>query len=399
MVAVFWDEVPDVVDEWLLKIASPAEAIRRGTSRVFTRGDVGYYWNPDKEIGGLHGREATAQDLALCTAALTRAVGADQVLPEPLTFPEVSSGHFVKVAYSPTLRRAGELLNFFPGKYPGGIPNAPSPLAATLTGGLVGAGLGYGAGWLGEKLLPSSWRRGRLRRTLALIGGLTGSTPGAMWTLSALSRGRSLTDGSDLAGKPGDKPVNETPAIPVPTWADKPAPLWRRIMASEDYTPADYGIGEYEPLKEACDVLAGVELGQRYTQATEKFASLGTFSRPSYTRIPPGPLTVNTNKMGQTLWEVGASPQTAATTMGALYAAQQMPDSNSQPGQVTPHQTGLLGTMMGAAGGGVQGYAAGWAVGKALGLLTGMPAGTQNTLKRSGAILGVINAVVPRLFR
>jgi hypothetical protein len=107
---------------------------------------------------------------------------------------------------------------------------------------------------------------------------------------------------------------------------------------------------------------------------------------------------VNINKMGHTLWEVGASPQTAATTMGALYAAQQMPDPRSRPGYVTPHQTGLLGTMMGAAGGGAQGYATGWMVGKALNALTGAPAGLQNTLKQTGAAIGVLRSVVPRLF-
>ena len=97
------------------------------------------------------------------------------------------------------------------------------------------------------------------------------------------------------------------------------------------------------------------------------------------------------------MWEVGASPETAAATMSSVYAAQQLP-GGAGPGYVTPHQTGLLGTMLGAAGGGMKGYAVGWGVGKALSTLTGMPERTQNTLKRTGATLGVINTLVPRLF-
>jgi len=98
------------------------------------------------------------------------------------------------------------------------------------------------------------------------------------------------------------------------------------------------------------------------------------------------------------LWNAGADPRTSATTMGALYAAQQMSDPHAQEGEVTPHQMGLLGTMMGAAGGGIAGYLAGTVVGKTLGVLTGMPTATQQTLSQGGALLGVINAVVPRLF-
>src|ERR1017187_3224879 len=56
----------------------------------------------------------------------------------------------------------------------------PTPLAATLAGSVLGTGLGYGAGWLGEKLMGESvLRPGRLRRTGAVLGGLLGGVPGA----------------------------------------------------------------------------------------------------------------------------------------------------------------------------------------------------------------------------
>jgi hypothetical protein len=119
-----------------------------------------------------------------------------------------------------------------------------------------------------------------------------------------------------------------------------------------------------------------------------------TIGGPSFEEAP----LISTNALGQVLWGVNAGPQTTAMAMGAMYGANQMPDPRSMPGYVTPHQTGLLGMAMGAAGGGIKGYATGFVVGKGLGILTGMPQSTQNVLKNTGAALGVINTLVPRLF-
>ena len=365
MSVIFWEDVPEIIDEWTEKTAAPAADIRTATANMYTNGDFGFYWNPEVNGAGMFARLfPTQQDVALCKMALDRAVGRENVLRDGLlTWNEVANGGWVKVAYSKPIRRAGELLNFFPGEYPGGIPNAPSPLASTLTGGLVGAGLGYGAGWLGEKLLPKKWRRNRLRRTLAMLGGAAGATPGAMWLYSAMRRGRSPMDGSDLAQSPDSEPIYDAP-----------------------------------PLVEAAKTAGDEPLGEMYKGAVDSFVKRA-FGSPMasvpFTRYPKGPVDVNINKMGHTLWEVGASPQTTATTMGALYAAQQMPDPNSRPGHVTPNQTGLLAQAMGAA----KGYAGGWLVGKTLGATTGASAGFQNTLAKGGAILGIVNTTIPQLFR
>lgn len=56
----------------------------------------------------------------------------------------------------------------------------PNPLTAALTGGAVMGGLGYGAGWLGDKLLPDDWDKSKLRRTLGTAGAMMGIAPGAI---------------------------------------------------------------------------------------------------------------------------------------------------------------------------------------------------------------------------
>lgn len=122
------------------------------------------------------------------------------------TILEETEGMPPKVAYSTGLRRVGELFNYFEGKYPGGIPNAPSPLAAALTTGLVGSGLGYAAGAIGEKLLPEEWERGKLRRTLALTGGLAGLIPGAIWAGANKYVGLPANSNALLSGPP---PINK----------------------------------------------------------------------------------------------------------------------------------------------------------------------------------------------
>ena len=157
--AYLWSTVPEKMDTLVEKCAAPAWDIRTATSSIYTKHDVGYYWNPYREKAGVYFRPVfDIEEGAWCKAALDRAVGSKHVHTESLTLEEATDGSWVKVAYSPTLLRTiGEAMNFFPaGGKKGGktwMGISPSPLAGMLTTGLVGGGLGYGLGWLGEKLL------------------------------------------------------------------------------------------------------------------------------------------------------------------------------------------------------------------------------------------------------
>ena len=350
--AYLWSLVPEKVATLVEKCAAPAWDIKQSVGIINTKNDGGYYWSPELEKAAVHFRpHYDIEEGAWCKAALDRAVGSDSVRTTNLSLEEVTDGSWVKVAASPTLRRLGEYLNFFPSKetsVPWNVSKwgiKPTPLAGMLTSGLVGAGLGYGLGWLGEKVLPEDWEKKRLRKSLAILGGLAGAAPGVGLMGANLMSGERLNspvflDGPEMHGDYQNKVSSDSYEESVDSFVKKA------------FSPYGGGAG-----------------------------------------VPP----VNVNKLGQTLWEVGASPETAAATMSSVYAAQQLP-GGAGPGYVTPHQTGLLGTMLGAAGGGMKGYAVGWGVGKALSTLTGMPERTQNTLKRTGATLGVINTLVPRLF-
>lgn len=90
----------------------------------------------------------------------------------------------VKRAEDPVLSTVAQLARWQPSQADEVI-GGPNPLQATLASGLLGAGVGYGLGTIGEQLLPErSFRRGVLRRNAALLGGGLAAVPGLMWALA-----------------------------------------------------------------------------------------------------------------------------------------------------------------------------------------------------------------------
>jgi hypothetical protein len=117
----------------------------------------------------------------------------------------------------------------------------------------------------------------------------------------------------------------------------------------------------------------------------DALAPVGEIKEASY--IPA----IDVANLNRSLWDTGANPQLAGMTMGAVAAAQQLP-GGKEPGWVTPVQMAGLAARMGA------GWLSGALVGAALGVLTGMPQETQKKLRDTGMYVGVVEALVPRLF-
>ena len=352
------------------ELAEPAYLVRQVAGSIYTSRPIGVYLDPcldwNAAICDEH-KQASSHDLVLLKTALFDCGWAVHVI-EP---PEAAEGFLVKVAYSNALRSAGEWLNFFPmAGQNGQTLNSPGPVQAMLTSGLVGAGLGYGAGWLGERLMPETWRRGKLSKTLALLGGAAGLAPGAYWGLNNLQRGLPFTDNS-LFNNPRPDFVKADP------WAKTGSDL-EKINGD---VMGDLGVRFKTAVAGYAARLAD---GQH---EWVKHAELDTFVQPG-----SAPLGINVNALGQTLWET-ATPQTAGLTMAALQAAQQMPGGDDDsPGFVTPVQMGNLAAHMGA------GYLSGALVGAVLGSLTGMPPETQKTLARTGMYAAAVKTVISKLF-
>lgn len=350
-----WQNFHQVVTDLAVKCAAPATVLRNVAFSYFPGSDVSFYWNPDQEKAALYFRPVLDEaDYAQYQNRLQEKLGQDQVLDRVLTPEDLAQDWWVKVAYSPMLRRMGEILQFFPSQ---DIPGfGGRPLASTLATGLLGTGLGYGTGYLAEKLMPD-WMQesGRTRKSMALTGGLLGAGVGATPGLINKMTGRSFND---------------------PT-------LWSG-----------------DPL-EGHNKLSSETLGKTYTQAIKTYLEkesdfgMNTVGGPGYEQEP----VIRTNLLGRVLWNNDVNPQLTAMTMGAVYGANQMPDQQSMPGVVTPHQMGLFGMSMGAAGGGIKGYITGRMVGRGLGVLTGMPQSTQDSIANAGFVTGVVNNLVPKLFQ
>ena len=100
-----------------------------------------------------------------------------------------------------------------PYEWAGKLTGGPSPITNAVVSGLLTGGLGYGTGWLLEHLFPERYvRRGRLRKTLGLLGAGLGAAPGVWQGVTAYNQ--SAEAGKPLGWKAAITPTNEVPISP-----------------------------------------------------------------------------------------------------------------------------------------------------------------------------------------
>ena len=335
------------IDMLAEKSADIADSTRRWISSLPFSTPVAIYWNPQEKLAGYcFGRESSDEEKGLIASLLSERFGLDKVAATPLSDID-ADGYWVKIAYSPTLRALGEVLHYYPSRR---LPTGGGrPAAALVASTLLGTGLGYGAGTIYEKLMPE-WATtpGETRRRFMRNGALLGAGVGAVPGVYNMSVGRSFSDPTLFSHD-----ANEA-------WQGKEAPS-RLAKAAR-----------------AIIALKQAEVG-----------TLGPVDGPP----------VQVDELGRVLWGGNVDATTRAMTLGALYGASRIPDSSANPGSVTPHQMGMFGLMAGAAGGGLQGYVAGRAVGAGLGALTALPQSSQDMLARAGVVTGILNSLVPQLYR
>lgn len=369
-----WENVLETVDRWTAESVEPARRIKVAASSLPAVSVVGYYWNPEARLCGIHAGDPGDRSRALKVALA--------VYPhvENLTDVRLEAEPWVKVAYSPTLHRAGELLNFFPGQYPGDAPNSPSPLAAMLTSGLLGAGLGWAGGRLAKKVLPEGYGD-NLGRTGMLLGGLAGLAPGLMWGGANKLDGRAFNDPSLLQDQgDGDYPSAIDGANAMPSAAPASMP---NAHLTEAYLATPQRL-----FKRSADLAAGLVLPVIQDAHTRLVKAAWPYNPEIRDTLPTD---VNIDHLGRTLWDAGASPSLTATAMGAVYAARQFPDRNGREDIVTGNQLGQLTANA------IGDYARGYAVGAAINGLIGTPYSAP-AFGTVGAGLGILGGLIPKLF-
>lgn len=341
-----WDSVIDAACDWADRLGPVRDHFRPVAGKVLTATVTGLYADPEAGRLGVHAQDDRDRD-ALADAVVLSGTPAP-LLHKLATADLLDAGsRWVKVAYSPLLKRTGEVLNFFPSS-PGGLPNAPSPFAATLTTGLLGAGLGWGAGKLLQRLAPESYGR-RIARTGAILGGLMGAAPGATWGALNLAAGKGLLD-----------PHPFRPTTPIPA-----------------LTPQELPAGQGGALR---------ELRDRFDPERNVHGKVAA-GAPD----PPGPFDVQVSALGRVLWDADPADRADAARVGAtVWAAGQMPTEEDKPGFVTGHQ---LGTLARRAGGDYfRGYVSGLAINGIVG--TPIPASTYG---KTSVAIGLLGSLVPVL--
>lgn len=271
-------------------------------------------------------------------------------------YAEVFESEWEKRAESPLFKQISQYMNLIPGEYPGGIPNHPSPLTSMLVGGMAGAGIGYGAGMLGEALLPNTWSKGNLRTTMALGGAGLGMAPGATWGAINAADGRKLNDNT----------LFQQPAGPDPTtdWSNI-TQHFRTLDHVPDYLKEEVKVS----FKRAADLHPGTGFAGPGIDLDEFIHNVWDDPRVA------GPLT----------------PQQQAAATGLIYSAANLPGKQNTQ-FVTPMDVARMAAGMGT------GYMSGMLVGKALGIMGGMPDKTQDLMKNTGMYAGLIANLVPIVF-
>lgn len=391
-----WDAVIPVALKDSERIAERVALLRGAAHSFVEEKAAAYFWDPATDRVGICARPNVDYAALLKIASVFGPVRAVPISPEEIS---ASDSSLVKVGYSQALRSLGESLNFFPGHYPGGIPNHPSPLAAMLTSGLAGAGLGWGAGKLFEKILPEGYGN-RLSRTGMILGGGLGAGLGGMWGVSNAARGRPFNDNTLFQG-PVDPvaPAFSRGIENIPAAEPEPFPGIREYL--NNFAPPS------SPRhKMSADL--DVELNPLCAGSIDHFVKLafGTLGSKPQPR-ESSPLDVNIGALGQTLWDVSAPPALTAATVGTLYAASQLPDARGQPGWATMGQLGQLaersggtyqqGSLIGLATNAVADYLTGTIGGVAANTLVGTPY-KATTYGAINAGLGMLGRVIGSLW-
>lgn len=213
----------------------------------------------------------------------------------------------------------------------------PTPLATTLAGGLIGAGLGYGGGKLIEHLLGEDvLKPGSVSRLGLLLGGTAGTMPG-MWLAST---------GARMNHQEGKNPYK--------AWVEP-----NRLYGTPNEMPKE---------------------------GSQKSAFDDSFPDAAGLAFMP---TIPTDSFGRVVWQDPNTPPAirAATTglvesAGALRGAQ----------VVSPFDVAKVALGMGS------GLASGLVVGKVLGALAGLTPPAQKTLQQTGMWAGALMNIIPKAF-
>jgi len=173
---LLWQQVPVLVSQ-RFKLADAIRNALKKAIKDLPVNDPGYgyvCWNPTTKEAWIVLGDSDETDTYDQWEKVVKGIdGVDEVRIEAEYGPmhRDDADDWIMVKRSSALEYLG-----LPYRAAGKLTGGPSAMSNSLVSGLLGAGLGYGGGWLAEHLLPEEYvERGKLRRNLALLGGLGGA--------------------------------------------------------------------------------------------------------------------------------------------------------------------------------------------------------------------------------
>lgn len=338
-----WKEVPKAAIKAAFESFQPAKDFLLAIKEEVTRP---VYYNPDAKLFSAEG------DIFAIPKSAHTFVPTEDMGNHPGVWLLVKTSGFGDVTTHDVFGPIGHAAGWKPNAVTRAM-GGPNTLTASLGSGLLGAGLGYGAGWVTDRLLFKKHRepgeKSRLPWVGAALGGLAGAAPAA-W---AGYRGW-FKDPSGLANK-----ANE-----LGPYTDSPLPH-DKISQSEIKTLVD-------------------QLVDAFPEQSLREKSADIFSGSGFNQSIP------VDRFNKVIWEDDQTPANMrAATSGLIEGASAL---RSGAGTVSPSDIARIAVGMGS------GYLSGLVVGKTLGALAGIPNSAQRSLQQAGIWAGLINNVVPIAF-
>ena len=353
-----WDDVPDQVLVYANAVRDTyykvANALLPGTYAWINPFDSRVVVEKSGHVSTCLEKEAIAHDICQPEDSLTEG--------PPWIMVKSARDLLMSDVFGP----AAKMLMLKPSRFSNAI-GGPTPLAAMLAGGLLSAGVGYGAGTIAESLAPGVFEKNKSRKRLAMLAGALGTLPGA--GLGALG---------------------------MSTWDSKYNPerdkgSWRafirpNVIYGNPVNAQPQG-NSFINKASACLKAIQPEISEEMQNAADMFGGGfgGGFGAPS---ISLEPIPVDAfNRL--VLNDPFIAPPMQAATLGVVNAASNIGGPSRY---VSPMDIARIGLGMGA------GYVQATIGGKVLGALAGLTPEAQKTLQTAGVIAGAVKSVVPGLF-
>lgn len=372
-----WEAVPGRVRELYKQADAVAKAIRsaiKGLDAMPGYGNV--FWHPDKKMAWVVLGDSDEQPIYEQWFNKLKAIpGIDEVKGEAETGPP-DRENWVFIKRSASLGFLGQ-----PWTAANKMLGGPSPLSASIVGGLVTGGLGYGAGYLMENLFPDRHlERGRLRKTLGLAGLGVGASYG-LWKGTANARNAAAAGQPLGAVGAMTTPDEQVPLKEVTAGLRELAVSLAEIKLRPEFYKAAYGGVAEMSAAQSGGMLTDTIPVDAFNRAVWNDVRKGVTAarNPFGTRDPFG-----TNDQ-----PMHTPPQLGAATTGLMSGISAM---HGDAQMLSPYDL-----VRGMASAGV-GLATANIAGRALGALAGLSPQAQETLQNTGAFAGMLSTIVPAIF-